>query len=244
MPLTKRTLSHTLAYASPSLYQSSPNDQVLKNTNMAAMSGSLTQLGFLASYATEMFQELFEVAEGLGKRVASVKERTERLVVDAKNMENEIALSHVNNNSAPDGATGQLNVEHSLICQLFVPDTLPAALKSRYDSADVINAPDFTEVDEAMTEEEKKKQNFLPCGQVSEGRLFCCLKKLVVSEAHHRIGNVSYLVHSNLFLFLCRNSPTLGTFWTSGGRRRRLAWQSQRRLVASRKPSESRESSA
>jgi hypothetical protein len=45
MPLVKRQLDHPLLYGDPKLYQSSPNDQVLANINMSAMTGSLAQLG-------------------------------------------------------------------------------------------------------------------------------------------------------------------------------------------------------
>ncbi|GMI21309.1 hypothetical protein TeGR_g12713 [Tetraparma gracilis] len=56
MPLVKRQLDHPLLYGDPKLYQSSPNDQVLANINMSAMTGSLAQFGECAKkYSDPLF---------------------------------------------------------------------------------------------------------------------------------------------------------------------------------------------
>ena len=70
MPLVKREINNALDYADEELY--APPEGLVSRTvelkamdkvSVAHMTGSLHQLGYLASYATEMFNSLYQIAK-------------------------------------------------------------------------------------------------------------------------------------------------------------------------------------
>ncbi|GMI24572.1 hypothetical protein TrCOL_g6088 [Triparma columacea] len=156
MPLVKRSLAHPLEYAEPTIYQSSPNNLVLQNVNEASMCGVMTQLGYLASYATEIFQDLCELADTTHKRVVICTERTRNVLEEIPKVQ--LALSQ-GDSSFSEMLQGKqdLVVEQEVVQQLFVATSLPAAIDARYRGGEVKEPPDFSPVEAAMTPEEHTK---------------------------------------------------------------------------------------
>ncbi len=120
------------------------------------MTGAMTQLGYLSSYATELFQDLFELSDGLHKRVQSATQRTAQLLQDLPAVEQAVADA--------DSGFSQLlepkqdiHVEQEPASQLFVPKTVPASIAARYASDDCHPPPDFSLVETAMTDSEHQK---------------------------------------------------------------------------------------
>ena len=75
MPIVKRSIFHAQCYASPDLYADTTPDSALVDVNMARMTGVLHQLGFLSTYATEMFDDLFKMAKDVTDRTKKVSAR-------------------------------------------------------------------------------------------------------------------------------------------------------------------------
>ena len=78
MPIIKREIVNPLAIANPELYEDSTEDSCLDDTNIAALTGILGQIGYLASYATELLDGLFRIADEVQERIVMVTSRTKR----------------------------------------------------------------------------------------------------------------------------------------------------------------------
>ncbi|GMH49888.1 hypothetical protein TrVE_jg817, partial [Triparma verrucosa] len=164
MPLTKRVVNHSLDYAEPSLYQGSNDNEVLANVNLAGMTGTMTQLGYLASYATEMLSDLKELADTTHKRVESCTKRTRKLLDDIPKLQQDMADANSSFSQLLEPKQDLQQQEQETKNQLFVAASVPASLDARYKSEDVKPPPDFAEVELAMTDAEKAKHG--NCGKV------------------------------------------------------------------------------
>jgi hypothetical protein len=112
-------------------------NQLTNNTSPPySMCGVMTQLGYLASYATEIFQDLCELADTTHKRVVICTERTRNVLEEIPKVQ--LALSQ-GDSSFSEMLQGKqdLVVEQEVVQQLFVATSLPAAIDARYRGGEV-----------------------------------------------------------------------------------------------------------
>eukprot|EP00518_Triparma_eleuthera_P001869 CAMPEP_0182455292 /NCGR_PEP_ID=MMETSP1319-20130603/1523_1 /TAXON_ID=172717 /ORGANISM="Bolidomonas pacifica, Strain RCC208" /LENGTH=483 /DNA_ID=CAMNT_0024653335 /DNA_START=18 /DNA_END=1469 /DNA_ORIENTATION=+ len=158
MPLVKRSLAHVIDYAEPRLYQDSPDDQVLANVNQAGMTGAMTQLGYLASYATEMLSDLKDLADQLHVRVHSATSRTRALLEEIPRLQEEVYQADSSYEKLVEPLKQDLHLQdQKTMNQLFVSASVPAAVKARYTSEEVKPPPNFSAVEAAMTDAERER---------------------------------------------------------------------------------------
>ena len=100
------------------------------------MVGVMTQLGYLASYATEMFQDLCELADTTHKRVINCTERTRNVLTEIPKVQLALAQGDSSFSEMLQGKQ-DLVVEQEVVQQLFVATSLPAAIDARYRGGEV-----------------------------------------------------------------------------------------------------------
>jgi hypothetical protein len=163
MPLVQRHIQQALELGSSKLYEqsstrSSENGgdtvRVLGDVQMASMTGTLLQLGMLASSAHEMFNELLTLADGLGKRVGDVQQRTVALTARLPEAEQRVTAAVAEGSTGDDGglADQRREARAAVIKEeeqtMFHPVSMPLAIEVRYHSVQPM--PPLHEIDEIM----------------------------------------------------------------------------------------------
>ena len=129
------------------------------------MTGAMTQLGYLASYATEMLSDLKDLADQLHVRVNSATSRTRALLDEIPRLQEEVYQAENSYEKLVEAPKQDLHLQdQKTMNQLFVSTSVPAALEARYTSEEVKPPPDFSAVELAMTDAEKERHG--PCAKV------------------------------------------------------------------------------
>jgi len=126
--------------------------------------------GYLASYATELFQDLFDTADQLNKRVSSCTARTRTVLADIQTMQAAVESADSSFKKMLEPKSEILSVEQQPAQQLFTPASVPSSVSARYTSDDVHPPPNFDVVEAAMTEPEREKRG--PCNKLYSDPLF------------------------------------------------------------------------
>jgi hypothetical protein len=158
MPLVRRHIPHALKLGVPELYGqgeegngTAQDTSVLRDVNMAAMTGSLQQLGALAAYASEIFADLVSLADGVASKAAGLRERTDELKRNLPAMEERTRKSVSGTLQVMDKdaecvellkavRAAAYKAEASSALEIFLPQSMPVALAERYYSPDVREA--------------------------------------------------------------------------------------------------------
>ncbi|KAJ8598579.1 hypothetical protein CTAYLR_001707 [Chrysophaeum taylorii] len=145
MPL--RSISESLAYGHPHLYSKSNPGAILQDVSMARMTGTLAQVGLVAHYAREMFEELFALAQDTHGRVRVVGERAAGVQALLREVDEKVRMLKDEDVSRTEAAVPRPEaVEFSI-------ETAPKALKERYAVLEPV--PDFSGVDSLFEEDGK-----------------------------------------------------------------------------------------
>ena len=83
MTLIKREIKPAGQYSGVELFRRSDASGMLQDVAMSNMLGVIHQLGLLSRYATEMFREVYELANSTGNDLAELSERTENAATAA-----------------------------------------------------------------------------------------------------------------------------------------------------------------
>eukprot|EP00936_MAST-01D_sp_MAST-1D-sp1_P002469 g2469.t1 len=157
MPIVKRSIFHAQCYASPDLYADTTPDSALVDVNMARMTGVLHQLGFLSTYATEMFDDLFKMAKGVTDRTKKVSVRVKEAQEQLPGME-----QWLNGAPARDDAGGPVfhvpsgklerddQAEMQQFQQQFTPESRPNPIRMRFAECDP--PPALSSLDEYVSD--------------------------------------------------------------------------------------------
>eukprot|EP00636_Phaeomonas_parva_P003861 CAMPEP_0118864620 /NCGR_PEP_ID=MMETSP1163-20130328/9141_1 /TAXON_ID=124430 /ORGANISM="Phaeomonas parva, Strain CCMP2877" /LENGTH=263 /DNA_ID=CAMNT_0006798767 /DNA_START=148 /DNA_END=936 /DNA_ORIENTATION=+ len=184
MPIVKRGIAHPLAYPDPALYEQSPPDMILQNIDMASFSGAMQQLGILASYATEMFQDLYDIANEQSKRLVRASEKTSSILARLEEVE-----GVVSSNTQMLGTVGGTDVAVrepvEVASGLFNKEAMPSAIKSRYVNEAVQRAPPLDTVDEIVLPETRVEWG--PCAARFSNPKFFFEEFLQAEEERQRL---------------------------------------------------------
>ena len=121
-----------------------------------SMTGALAQLGYLASYSSEMFHELCELAYDAHKRLDSCTKRTATLLEKSANFQ----PGNASASCPPDDRKGEDVEQGPVMKQVasgFLAVDMPRALHEKYMSESIKSAPDFSPVEAAMTEADRQR---------------------------------------------------------------------------------------
>ena len=147
MPLVKRSVRSNYAYSSPHfLEQSKKPGHGLQSINIAATAGSLKQLGLLSEYAADIFDGLMEVASEVNIRISSISRRAE-IVLGKLPAVDTVAQNKKRERCTVTVPLADKSTEQILHTQLCVPSTIPGAMKTRYDSAEMRRIPPVNAMD-------------------------------------------------------------------------------------------------
>jgi hypothetical protein len=103
--------------------------------------------GYLAAYASEMFDNLFKFANSLNERISDINGRTARLMTQIPSVESTITGSSFK----LEMGTAKLDRgEDQPQTQLFLPDSKPTAIRARYESPEVFRTPALKEVNAVL----------------------------------------------------------------------------------------------
>ncbi|CAM9551989.1 unnamed protein product [Ectocarpus fasciculatus] len=170
MPLTMRPIPHALNLGDPEIYgqgpsgHGTPSTQVLEDVNMASMVGTLAQLGVLATYAQDMFDGLFQTADGLSKKISAASVRCSNLLQALPEAEKRTAEAigsgtGIDDNAAVEAIKAERQhakqAESEAASKVFHPEAMPRWLVERYHSPEVARVPDLHLIDAVLSHEEK-----------------------------------------------------------------------------------------
>eukprot|EP01084_Bolivina_argentea_P228874 386447_1 len=168
MPLVKRRIPYALRLADKDLYgqgetgaATSNGPAILRDVNMGSMTGTLQQLGYLAAYSSEMFQELLTLTDEVSSRAASLKERCTTL---EEKLPNAIGrtTNAVKGQVAVEGDDLELlevlrasrahanQVQAKETMSILLPQSMPLPLAERYYSDEVTPMPALERIDECL----------------------------------------------------------------------------------------------
>ncbi|CAM9354378.1 unnamed protein product [Scytosiphon promiscuus] len=171
MPLTMRPIPHALNLGAPEIYGQGPSGQgtegtqVLEDVNMASMVGTLAQLGALATYAQDMFDGLFQTADGLASQISAASDRCSRLLKALPEGERRTAEAIGNGTGIDDNAAVEAikadrqhaaQMESEAAAKVFLPEAMPRWLVERYHSPEVARVPELYLIDAVLSSDEKR----------------------------------------------------------------------------------------
>ena len=113
------------------------------------MSGTLAQLGWLSTHATEIFRNLFELSREVHEKVENISARTARLVEALPATEQhveELGEEIMMRQSA------RLDRQGHAAMSMFV-GTMPASIRTQYDSDLMSRMPEFAAIEEFLPSE-------------------------------------------------------------------------------------------
>ncbi|CAM9558885.1 unnamed protein product, partial [Hapterophycus canaliculatus] len=172
MPLTMRPIPHALNLGAPEIYgqgasgQGTEGTQVLEDVNMASMVGTLAQLGALSTYAQDMFDGLFQTADGLASQISAASDRCSRLLQQAlpegerRTAEAIGSGTGIDDNAAVEAIKAERQhanqIESEAAAKVFLPEAMPRWLVERYHSPEVARVPELHLIDAVLSSDEKR----------------------------------------------------------------------------------------
>jgi WAS family protein 2 len=120
-----------------------------------SMIGTLKQLGYLADYATEIFDDLSKFSLRLNNRITDISTRTSKVISQLADVER--IVTNQNEFASADHVAIMKQVDQIPDQQMLNFDSMPNALKTIYTSNHIKKIPKVHEMDIYLTAEELAK---------------------------------------------------------------------------------------
>eukprot|EP00616_Rhizochromulina_sp_CCMP1243_P000867 CAMPEP_0118974316 /NCGR_PEP_ID=MMETSP1173-20130426/11182_1 /TAXON_ID=1034831 /ORGANISM="Rhizochromulina marina cf, Strain CCMP1243" /LENGTH=539 /DNA_ID=CAMNT_0006924033 /DNA_START=77 /DNA_END=1693 /DNA_ORIENTATION=+ len=157
MPLIQRHIAYPLSYPNEAIYKNSPAQDMLADTHFGSMVGVLNQLGYLSTFASSIFSDLFREAEELKARMETADARTTALVSQIPQVVSQVSSLSTPQLLSYDSVTVERQLETTTAKFKLSNDTIPAQLKAIYESPQLVQPPpDFTAVEAVLLPQQKE----------------------------------------------------------------------------------------